>query len=109
MAGFTVGGDRVDCRAWLSYKGTDTVSILDDYGVSSVTDNGTGDYSINFDFTWGNAEYVAAGIGGNDNGFVAMRNYVAHGPSSTVLRLAHVRYNGGGKSDDHIFVICAGN
>jgi hypothetical protein len=37
------------CRAWVNFNGTSTVAIRADGGVSSITDNGTGDYTVNFD------------------------------------------------------------
>jgi len=36
------------CRAWVNFDGTGTVSIRDSGNVSSITDNGTGDYTVNF-------------------------------------------------------------
>jgi uncharacterized protein (AIM24 family) len=36
------------CRAWVNFNGTGTVAIRDDGNVTSITDNGTGDYTINF-------------------------------------------------------------
>lgn len=35
-------------RAWVVFDGTGTVSILASANVSSITDNGTGDYRVNF-------------------------------------------------------------
>ena len=35
-------------KAWINYKGTSTQSVRASYNVSSVTVNGTGDYTINF-------------------------------------------------------------
>jgi len=36
------------CRAWVNFNGTGTVSIRAGGNVSSVTDNGTGEYTVNF-------------------------------------------------------------
>jgi len=36
------------CRAWVNFNGTGTVAIRESGNVSSITDNGTGDYTINF-------------------------------------------------------------
>jgi len=36
------------CRAWVNFDGTGTVSIRDSGNVSSITDNGTGNYTVNF-------------------------------------------------------------
>jgi hypothetical protein len=35
------------CRAWVNFNGTGTVAIGASYNVSSITDNGTGDYTVN--------------------------------------------------------------
>ena len=36
------------CRAWVNFNGTGTVAIRDSGNVSSITDNATGEYTINF-------------------------------------------------------------
>ena len=36
------------CRAWVNFDGTGTVAIRASGNVSSITDNGTGDYTVNF-------------------------------------------------------------
>jgi hypothetical protein len=36
------------CRAWVNFNGMDTVAIRASGNVSSITDNGTGDYTVNF-------------------------------------------------------------
>jgi len=45
------------CRAWVNFDGTGTVAIRDSANVSSVTDNGTGDYTINFSIAMPDANY----------------------------------------------------
>ena len=35
-------------RFWVTFQGTGTVSIEDDFNVDSITDIGTGDYRVNF-------------------------------------------------------------
>ena len=35
-------------KAWVNFNGTGTVAIRGSYNVSSITDNGTGDYTVNF-------------------------------------------------------------
>ena len=42
----SVGGQL--CRAWVNFDGTGTVAIRAAYNVTSITDNGTGDYTVNF-------------------------------------------------------------
>lgn len=36
------------CRAWVNFNGTGTVAVRASGNVSSLTDNGTGDYTVNF-------------------------------------------------------------
>lgn len=45
------------CRAWVSFNGTGTVAINASGNVSSITDNGTGDYTINFTTAMPDANY----------------------------------------------------
>ena len=40
--------DTQICKAWVNFNGTGTVAIRDDFNVSSITDEGTGDYTVNF-------------------------------------------------------------
>jgi hypothetical protein len=49
-------------KAWVNFNGTGTVAIRADYGVSSITDHNTGDYSVNFDVAFSSANYLAIGI-----------------------------------------------
>ena len=35
-------------KAWVNFNGTGTVAIRASYNVSSITDNGTGDYTVNY-------------------------------------------------------------
>jgi len=35
-------------KAWVNFNGTGTVAIRASFNVSSITDNGTGDYTVNF-------------------------------------------------------------
>ena len=51
------------CRAWVNFNGTSTVAIRDSGNVSSATDNGTGDYTINFATDMPDANYSVGGMG----------------------------------------------
>jgi hypothetical protein len=55
------------CRAWVNFNGTGTVAIRASGNVSSITDNGTGDYTVNFTIAMPDANFgaiVTAGGGG---------------------------------------------
>ncbi len=49
------------CRAWVNFNGSGTVSIRASGNVSSITDNGTGDYTINFSTSLTDANYSFSG------------------------------------------------
>jgi len=53
--------DTQICKAWVNFNGTGTVAIRDDYNVSSITDNGTGDYTVNFTNAMSDANYSMTG------------------------------------------------
>jgi len=46
------------CRAWVNFDGTGTVAIRASGNVSSITDNGTGDYTVNFTTAMPDANYA---------------------------------------------------
>jgi len=54
------------CRAWVNFNGTGTVAIRASGNVSSITDNGTGDYTVNFTTDMEDANYAAIGNGIGD-------------------------------------------
>ncbi len=49
------------CRAWVNFNGTGTVAIREDGNVTSITDNGTGDYTVNFTTAMPDANYSVVG------------------------------------------------
>ena len=51
-------------RAWVNFDGTGTVAIRASGNVSSITDNGTGDYTVNFTTAMADANYSTC-IGGS--------------------------------------------
>jgi hypothetical protein len=46
-------------RAWVNFNGTGTVAIRASGNVTSITDNGTGDYTVNFTTAMSDANYSA--------------------------------------------------
>jgi len=43
-----IDGINYSCRAWVNFNGTGTVAIRASGNVTSITDNGTGNYTVNF-------------------------------------------------------------
>lgn len=50
------------CRAWVNFNGAGTVAIRASGNVSSITDNTTGDYTVNFTTAMPDANYVVTGM-----------------------------------------------
>jgi hypothetical protein len=63
------GSDAVayGCRAWVKFNGTSTVTINGSGNVSSITDNGTGNYTINFTTAMPDDNYSVAGWACDNN------------------------------------------
>jgi hypothetical protein len=54
-------------RAWVNFNGTGTVAIRASSNVSSITDNNTGDYSVNLTTSMADANYaVSVSVGGTN-------------------------------------------
>jgi len=72
------GVSQFTAKAWINFNGQiSTPSIYDSHNVSSITDNGTAQYTINFSNNMANANYCAvahahAGGGINDTNVVQM-------------------------------------
>jgi len=73
------------CRAWVNFNGTGTVAIRASFNVSSITDNGTGDYTINFTTALADVNYVTIlTVAGNRNATDQMvSNVGTNGDAST--------------------------
>lgn len=55
------------CRAWVNFNGTGTVEIRASGNVSSITDNGSGNYTINFTTTLTDTNYGVSSFVRKDN------------------------------------------
>jgi hypothetical protein len=69
------------CKAWVNFNGTGTVAIRASFNVSSITDNGTGDYTVNFTTALADANYSVNVIRGttNTNQYSALLHTLAAG------------------------------
>jgi len=52
-------------KAWVNFNGSGTVAIRGSYNISSITDNGTGDYTLNYSTSLGDENYAVTGCTGN--------------------------------------------
>ena len=64
--GISSGPNAVEglAKAWVNFNGTGTIASRDSLSISSLDDNGTGDYTLNFSNSMGNANYsvVCGGV-----------------------------------------------
>ena len=72
------------CRAWVNFNGTGTVAIRASGNVSSITDNNTGDYTVNFTNAMPDANYavVTGSATNSDPGGGGGWNMVTRSPST---------------------------
>ena len=80
------------CRAWVNFNGTGTVAIRASGNVSSITDNGTGDYTINFTTALPDANYAMVQGSANVAGALNSRPVIAGfnidaAPTSSAARI----------------------
>jgi hypothetical protein len=82
-SGYGSAATAYGCRAWVNFNGTGTVAIRGSGNVSSITDNGTGNYFINFASALTDANYSVTGIGGHIVGVVTTFSSVREGTRTT--------------------------
>ena len=88
------------CRAWVNFNGTGTVSIYESGNVSSITDNGTGDYTVSFTTAMPDENYVLAGTTNNrfDDSYVRGWQQI-FAPSIQSSRIQVSRFDSGAADD----------
>ena len=93
--GQTGSAPQYAARAWVNFDGTTAspCTIKASGNVTSVTKNGTGDYTINFTTAMSDANYALSGMAVNPTGgcFVEISSTVA--PSASAVRIDTVRIN----------------
>jgi hypothetical protein len=95
-------------RAWVNFNGTGTVAIRSSGNVSSVTDNGTGQYTVNFTTAMADANYTFTGCAmgpAAGRGYVEARQGV--NPTTTALALETCHLSGVVAQADAQFVSIA--
>jgi len=83
-------------RAWVNFNGTGTVAIRASFNVSSITDNGTGDYTVNFTNAMVDADYAVGGSSSGDSGSLSGITVLDGGTYSTSAMRFVVRYAAAG-------------
>jgi hypothetical protein len=83
-------------RAWVNFNGTGTVAIRGSGNVSSITDNGTGDYTLNFTTALSDGNYAPVISSNNyaSNASVSNNNDYSSVRTTTAYRFAHLEAAG---------------
>ena len=95
-------------RAWVNFNGTGAVAIRESGNVSSITDNGTGDYTINFTTAMPDADYSSVFSGSENLTNPANRGVSSNwtsAPSSSAVRIRCV--NSTNTATDMLYVHAA--
>ena len=79
-------GDAKVCKAWVNFNGTGTVAIRDSHNVSSITDNGTGDYTITLSNAMANTNWCPV-ITHRDATYEGMSAILGEALTTTTVRL----------------------
>lgn len=90
------------CRAWVNFNGTGTVAIRASGNVTSITDNGTGDYTVNFTTAMPDTNYAITGSSGdaiNANQMLILGVNLNYSTSS-----CRIRTGSGGAYNDNAYV-----
>ncbi|CAN7625497.1 hypothetical protein [Aminobacter sp. LjRoot7] len=91
----TMGSHQGVAKAWVNFNGTGTVAIRDSYNVTSITDNGTGDYTVNFAASMPSVNYVACGMcRPNTNGRATMEINTTVDPTASAFRFTTNAFSG---------------
>jgi hypothetical protein len=65
-------------KGWLNFNGTGTIAIRSSYNVTSITDDGTGDYTVTWDTDFADTNYIAV-ASCSDTNLVALVTPVSAG------------------------------
>jgi hypothetical protein len=83
-------------RTWVNFNGTGTVAIRASGNVTSITDNGVGDYTVNFTTAMPDANYATVFGGYNaTNAYNVIQVNSATAPTTSAVRIASVTQQSG--------------
>ena len=88
-------------KAWINFNGTGTtIATRDSFNLSSLSDNGTGDYSVTIASAMSNTNYAVIGaVGRNSNDGSMFSNPVGSTANTTTTQRVKGLYQDGGPID----------
>ena len=86
-------------KAWINFDGSGTVAIRDNFNAASLTDNGSGNYTVGFSNSLASANYTGVITGAvTDTGMTANSSTFSCRDFTT----SSMRGTGGGTSNNHV-------
>jgi hypothetical protein len=96
-------------KAWVNFNGTGTIgqaqTIRSSYNVSSVTKNGTGDYTINFTTAMADANYSVIATSGDSSSGIGSESTTAYNLLTSSFKITSATASSGSTIDRSL--ICA--
>jgi len=92
-------------KSWVNFDGTGTIAARDSLNVGSLTDNGTGDYTVNFSSAFDAADYAPNVSTGITSGSADVRIF-SSGIASGSIRIQATNGSQASVQDNNI-VTCA--
>ena len=88
-------------KAWINFNGENTPTARESYNVSSITDNATGNYTLNFTNAMSSADFAYTFAVGDGNHSSATRTLSYMASTTTSLQIL-AEYAGGSSSANNI-------
>ena len=102
--------ENYKCRAWVNFNGSGTVAIRASGNVSSITDNGVGDYTVNFTTAMPDVNYcfnLSANDNGTSGGATQVNGYAygawKRGSNSTAYTTGSMRFQMGYPANTNLY------
>ena len=101
-----LGADQASglAKAWVNFNGTGTVAIRASFNVSSITDNGTGDYTVNFTTALADANGSLVGITWRNTTSTPDYSMQSQMYQSSTTTARVVCYDSASSKQDHAFI-----
>lgn len=85
------------CRAWVNFNGTGTVAIRGSGNVSSISDDGTGNYTVNFTTAMPDANYTVTATAGSttllSGIYIACGDESSAAPTASAFKIRTINQN----------------
>ena len=91
-------------KAWVNFNGTGTIAIRANFNTASLSDNGTGDYTVNFATALSDANYSVVAMNAGAGGYGSYGLYMQQKLAPTTSTCALTTLSNAGTAVDSIQV-----